>query len=169
MVLPENECPAHYNEYLKLVGEDVLLQLEEQLNSFSQQMDMVPEEKELYRYAEGKWTIKQILGHITDTERMMLHRAFTIARNDKTPLPPFDQDDYVAAADFNSKKMKTLINDFVIQRRATISLFKSLNQEQLQYIGTASGHPVSARALFYFLLGHLEHHQIILKERYLSN
>lgn len=166
--LSQNEYPPFYEGYLKLVQGDILEELESQLVQYVELLKSIPKEKELYRYAPNKWTVKEVIGHNTDTERIKLFSALRIARNDQTPIPGFDEDAYVAATDFNSKNIEDLIADFEIMRKGTISLFKSLSEEELKRIGTTSNKSTSARAVFYFLIGHIRHHENILKERYLS-
>ena len=166
VTLPENECPAYFDSYLKLVSNDIGLELAQQLLSYMEFLQNIPQDKELYSYGPDKWTIKEVIGHNTDTERMMITRALRIARNDKTPIPGFNEDDYVAATHFNAKEMDDLIQDFVAVRNSTISFFHSLEEEELLRIGTASNKSVSVRALFYFMIGHIRHHENIIKERY---
>ncbi len=167
ITLPENECPSYFNDYLKLVTTDILAELSAQLISYPAFLRTIPKEKELFSYAPGKWTIKEVIGHNTDTERILVTRALRIARNDQTPIPGFNEDDYVAATRFNEKNIEDLIIDFELVRKSTISFFKSLAEQELLRIGTASNKKVSVRALFYFMIGHIRHHKNILKERYL--
>ncbi|HET8574412.1 MAG TPA: DinB family protein [Edaphocola sp.] len=168
MKLPEKECPAYFNAYLDLVSEDVLSEMEKQLLSFPAFVSDIPKEKGTYRYAPGKWSIKEVIGHINDTERIMANRALRIARNDQTPIPSFDEDAYVLATDFNALSITMLTDDFKAQRRCHLSLLRSLRKEELIRTGIASGKQVSARALFYFMVGHLRHHEQIITERYLG-
>lgn len=166
-ILLENEYPEYFKMYLGLVEEDILKELETQLETYVQFVQKIPQEKELYSYAPNKWTIKEIVGHNTDTERIILDRAFRIARNDKAALPGFDEDAYVLATDFNSRTLADLLEEFVWVRKSAIALFKSLREEDLKRIGTASNKAVSSRALFYFMIGHIRHHENVIKERYL--
>lgn len=167
MILPPDECPAYYNSYLSFVDENILMEMEEQLNTYPSFVQTIPKERETYRYASGKWTIKEVIGHITDTERIMINRALRIARQDQTPIPGFDEEAYVAAADFNAKEIKFLMEDFKVVRQSNISFLKSLDDGELRRIGIASSKAVSVRALFYIIVGHLRHHENIIKERYL--
>ncbi|HRP90086.1 MAG TPA: DinB family protein [Edaphocola sp.] len=166
VTLPENECPAFFIPYLNIVEDDILKELESQTKSYVEFLKKIPNEKELFRYAPGKWSVKEVIGHNTDTERLKLYAALRVARNDQTPVPGFDEDAYVLATDFNSKPIEDLIEDFEIMRKGTISFFKSLSEEELKRIGNSSGKPTSVRALFYFIIGHIRHHENILKERY---
>lgn len=167
MMLSENECPDFYKHYVSLVNNDDLSELEGQLESYVNLIRSIPKEKQLYQYAKNKWTIKEIVGHNTDTERIKATAAFRIARNDKASLPGFDEDEYVLATNFNVREMENLIEEFIAVRKGTIALYNSLSEEELRRIGTASNKNVSARTLFYFLIGHITHHEKVLKERYL--
>lgn len=167
MTLPSNEHPEYFTHYLSIVDEDLMSVFEKQLIDYPKFILEIPKEKELYRYAHGKWTIKEVVGHSTDTERVIFYRAFCIARGEQTGLPPFDEDAYVLATDFNSRDMNDLIDEFVTVRKNTIALYKRLGQSDLKRMGTASGKSVSSRALFYFIAGHLQHHISMINERYL--
>lgn len=167
ITIPESEYPEYFKMYLAIVEEDTLTELETQLETYVQFVKSIPKEKELHRYSPNKWTVKEVVGHNTDTERIKLDCALRIARNDKAPIPGFDEDAYVIATDFNSRSMDDLLEEFIWVRKSAIALFKSLRDEDLKRIGTASNKSVSARALFYFLIGHIRHHENVLRERYL--
>ncbi len=168
MKLPVEECPPFYQFYANYVeGEDILEELKAQLHSYVEFIRTIPEEKHLYRYAENKWTIKEVVGHNTDTERIKSTVALRIARNDKTPLPGFDEDAYPRESDFNLRTMEELLDEFIAVRKSSIALLSHLSEDELKRIGTASGKQISSRANFYFLYGHVAHHVKILKERYL--
>lgn len=167
MILPAEECPVYFQQYLVSIEEDILTELETQLNSGIAFLGNIPLEKLYFRYAPGKWSVKEVIGHITDTERIMADRAFRIARNDKTPLPSFDENAYVVVADFDACPLECLLANLTAVRRGSIELFKSLGDEALRRMGTASGKRVSARALFYFMVGHFRHHENLIRERYL--
>lgn len=167
--IPSSEYPEFFGHYLNLVTDDFLSELENQLNSYVKFINEIPVEKHLFKYAPDKWTIKEVVGHNTDTERVKLNAAFRIARGDTAPIPGFDEDAYVAITDFNARSMENLLEEFILVRKGAIALYKSLTDEDLQRIGTASGKPTSARALFGFLIGHIRHHENILNERYLSD
>ena len=128
----------------------------------------IPKEKHRLCYAEGKWTIKDILLHIIDTERIFAYRALRIARQDKTPMVGFEQDDYVANGYAESRTLESLIEEYKTVRQATISLFSSFNSDTLLQIGEASGSPFSVRALGYIIVGHENHHNQVIRERYLE-
>lgn len=117
-------------------------------------------------YAEGKWTPKEVLGHVIDTERIMTFRALCFARGEKNPLPGFDQDPYVVNARFGQVPVDLLLQDFEAQRMALLTLIKTLDESVLDNLGNANGNPISPRALFWIIPGHFVHHFRILKERY---
>lgn len=130
-------------------------------------LNSIPKEKHEYCYAEGKWTIKELVQHIIDTERIFAYRALRIARQDKTPLPGFEQDDYVAHSKANIRSFESLLNEYKVVRQATIALFNNFDNEALLNIGTASNSPISVRALGFIIIGHENHHCQVIKERYL--
>lgn len=167
--IPASEYPEFFEHYLNLVNDDLIIELENQLKTYVKFVESIPEEKHLFKYAPGKWTIKEVVGHNTDTERVKLNAAFRIARGDKAPIPGFDEDAYVAITNFNARSMENLLEEFVLVRKGAIVLYKSLTDEDLKRVGTASGKPTSVRALFGFLVGHITHHENILKERYLNS
>jgi uncharacterized damage-inducible protein DinB len=119
-----------------------------------------------FAYAEGKWTVRQLLGHITDTERVMSYRLLRIARGDATPLPGFDENAFMAHAGFGDRTLADLAAEFDAVRQATVRLVASLGAEALSRRGVASGAPVSARALLYIIAGHELHHRALLVQRY---
>lgn len=127
----------------------------------------IPEEKQEFRYQPEKWTIKEILQHIVDTERVFMYRFFCIARNDKTAFPGYEQDDYIATSEANKKSMETLIHEFTVTRLSSLNLIKSISEEHLKNMGTVSDTAISARACAFILLGHSIWHIEIIKERYL--
>lgn len=125
-------------------------------------------EKLEYRYAVGKWTIKDIIQHIIDTERIFSYRALRISRNDLTPLPSFEENDYVDNANANCRSIQDLLNELKVVRASTIILFKNFSNMQLNNLGIASNHPISVRAIGFIIIGHQQHHFKIIKERYLD-
>jgi hypothetical protein len=155
--------------YIKLLPDDGLLlkHLEKNFKRTKSFILSIPRNKLDYPYAPGKWNIKEILVHVIDDERIYAYRALRIARNDKTPLPGFEQDDYVPFSRAHERKLKDIFEEFETVRKATISLFKSFNEEDFLRTGFANKHEVSVRALAYHLAGHELHHVNIIKERYL--
>ncbi|AOW21561.1 DinB family protein [Urechidicola croceus] len=154
--------------YLKKAGNNELMESlianKEKIKSF---FESIPEDKFLYKYAKDKWTIKELLQHIIDTERIFSYRALRIARNDKTELPGFDQDEFNPFSGANNKSKYDLIADYSISRDNTISLFKSFSKEMLLRIGHVSTYNISPRAIGFVTVGHENHHVEIIKERYL--
>jgi DinB superfamily len=119
-----------------------------------------------YRYAEGKWSPKEMFGHIIDTERIMSYRALCMARGEEKVLPGFDENRYVQGANFDARSMSSLIMEYDLLRRANIELYKSLSDKALQIIGATNGAPITARALVCITAGHELHHLGVLKARY---
>ena len=166
--LQSTEYDTYYKPYIEALGEvDLLNELEHSFITFIDFLKTIPTEKLEYRYAEGKWTIKDIVQHLIDAERIFAYRALRIARKDQTPLPGFEENEYVETAFANNRTMEDLIEEFTIVRKATLSLFKTFTEEQLMQMGTASEKPVSVRAIGFITLGHQKHHEKIIKERYL--
>jgi uncharacterized damage-inducible protein DinB len=128
----------------------------------------IPKARLLYRYAEGKWTIKEILGHIVDDERIYVYRALRFARNDSTELPGFEQDDFARYSEANKRDVSDLLDEFTRVRRATIAFFQSLGDAALLRSGVADGKRSTVRALAYHIAGHELRHMNIIKERYLT-
>lgn len=130
-------------------------------------LNAIPEDKLEYRYAEGKWTIKEVIQHLIDAERIFSYRALRIARQDQTPLPGFEENDYVPASFANNRSKEELLIDYKAVRQATVSLFDSFTNDMLLQVGTASNSPISVRALGFITIGHENHHCQVIKERYL--
>lgn len=165
----KNEYAPYYETYVSLVDEtDIVAVLQNQLAELEDLVNSISEKKGSFSYAEGKWNIKQLIGHLTDGERVFAYRAFRISRGDKTPLASFEQDDYIANANFNNTTIADLIAEFSLLRLSNIILFKNLSEEAWKRTGTASDNLVSVRALAFIMAGHVRHHTKILKERYLS-
>lgn len=167
--LTENEYAPYQANYLFNVEDTWPLaeELEVSVHSLIRFVQDIPMDKFDYRYAEGKWTIKDILQHLIDTERIFAYRALRIARNDRTALPGFDETAYAGATEANARHLQNLLTELSIVRQGTIHLFKSFTAEDLLKTGTASGYLVSVRALGYLIIGHQYHHIKIYKERYL--
>lgn len=121
-----------------------------------------------FRYAPDKWSVKQVIGHVCDTERIFAYRALRISRNDETPLAGFEQDDYVKYGPFANLKMEDLVEEFIAVRRATISLFRTMDAESWDRRGAANNNPVTVRALAWIIAGHELHHRRILENRYFA-
>jgi uncharacterized damage-inducible protein DinB len=166
--LPVNEYADFYKSYIQVL-EDVELieELEICLHEFIKFVQNIPMDKFDYQYAEGKWTIKEIIQHLIDSERVFSYRALRISRNDKTPLPGFDENDYVTNSNGKERSLQSLLTEMAVVRQATLSLFNSFSQEQLTKIGIASNKEVSVRAIGFIIIGHQKHHQKVFSERYL--
>lgn len=164
------EYNAFYQTYVAEVpGEDVLAELAAQRDSTAALLATIPEAKAGYRYAEGKWSIKEVIGHVADAERVFSYRALRIARGDTTPLPGFDENAWIPFGEFDRRTMADLAAELRAVRAATLALFGGLTAEAWLRMGTASEHPISTRALAWILAGHERHHMRILEERYLPN
>lgn len=163
------EYAPYYETYVSQApkGDNLEELLTNQLDELVTFFRSIPEEKGEFRYAEGKWTIKEVLLHIIDTERVMAYRALRFSRKDETPLPGFDQDDYVPFSDATNRTMDNLIIEWEAVRMASIALFAYMPKDMLERMGTASRNPFSVRALAYIILGHIVHHCNVLNERYL--
>lgn len=163
----EYQSPYYFNYIDRIKSDDLLVYLKEQKDEFLKLLKNIPKEKENYAYAEGKWTIKEVLGHCIDTERIMAYRAFSIARGEQQKLPGFDQDFYVKLGDFENRTVEDLSEEFSLLRESNLYLTKTFTEEMLSRMGTANNQHVSARAVLFVLAGHLEHHVEVLKEKYL--
>jgi hypothetical protein len=128
--------------------------------------DRVAPEDELFRYAPGKWSVRQLFGHMIDTERVMGYRAFCIARGETKPLPGFDENEYVARADSEERPVKELAHEFAAVRNANLWVMRRWTDEQWTRVGNANNNPISARAIAYIMAGHVRHHIAMLRERY---
>ncbi|KOP36993.1 DinB family protein [Flavobacterium sp. WLB] len=166
--LLENEYSGHFGTYIREAGDGKLIEeLEISLHDFIRFVQNIPMDKFDYRYAEGKWTIKDIIQHIIDTERIFAYRALRFSRNDKTPLPSFEEDDYANNTESNKRSIQDLLTELSALRHSTLLFYKSLSEEQLKRLGTASGNQISVRALGFVIIGHQKHHQKVFEERYL--
>lgn len=167
MQVPESEYAPFYGNYIKTVSDDVIADLKRQLTDMPVYFRNIPLDKADFAYAAGKWTIKEVIGHIIDTERIMAYRALRIARADSTPLPGFEENDYARNARYHERNMTSLADEFTALRTANMFLFESFNEEELKRMGLSSGKMISVRALLFIVAGHLNHHKRILEERYL--
>ncbi|MBD1382521.1 DinB family protein [Metabacillus arenae] len=164
----DNEFAPYYEEYINMVPEGGLLEiLNDSLAETISLFKGISEQKSMYQYAPDKWTIKEVLGHMTDTEIIMCYRLLRIGRGDATPLTGFDEDTYVKAACFNDRTLENLLDSFIITRQATLNLIKSLRSGDWVNTGTANEQIATPRAIAYIIAGHEMHHRKILEERYL--
>jgi hypothetical protein len=163
----KSEYDSYYERYIKLVPEeDILITLDQQLSETQILLRSISEQHGSFRYEPEKWSVKEVLGHLIDTERIMSYRALRIARNDRMPIPGFEQDDYVKNGAFDKRSVSSLAREFEQVRRSTISLFRNLEPEAWERRGTANNVEVSVRALAYIIAGHELHHKALLKDRY---
>jgi len=166
--LPINEYSKFNATYINAFNNvELFEELEISLHDFIRFIQNIPLDKFDFCYAEGKWTIKEIIQHVIDTERIFAYRALRISRNDKTPLPGFEENDYVANTNAKSRSIQDLLTEFSAVRHSNLIMFKSFSPEQLSRIGIASGNEVSVRALGFLIIGHMKHHQKVFEERYL--
>jgi hypothetical protein len=164
-----NEFAPFFGRYVSLVtGGNILETLEKQIQQTQSMLSSVDEERANYRYAPGKWSVKQVIGHLADAERVFAYRALRIARNDKTPLAGFEENDYVSHGPFEHCTLANLVDEYAAVRKATVQLFRALDEAAWERRGIANKDEVSVRALAYIIAGHELHHRRILEEKYLS-
>jgi hypothetical protein len=162
------EATAYYFSYIDQVPDgDICSTLETQGGETAEVLGGVSEERSRYRYAPDKWSLREVLGHLNDTERLFVSRAFWFARGFDSPLPSFDQHVAVAAAGADARPWSSHIDEFIAVRAATLSFFRNLPAEAWTRRGTASGNPFTVRALAYLAAGHVTHHMAIVRQRYL--
>jgi uncharacterized damage-inducible protein DinB len=165
----KNEYASFYGTYIDKLSDEsydlnfLVNQSQELMDIFSKLSD----EQANFSYGEGKWSLKEVLGHLIDHERIFCYRALAIARGERQSLPGFEQDDYVKTAEFNQQKLSDLVEQYSINRSATISLFKNFTEGELHKVGMADNKNISVRALLFIIMGHEKHHIWIIKERYL--
>ncbi|MEO8399899.1 MAG: DinB family protein [Ignavibacteriaceae bacterium] len=165
----KNDYPAYFENYLKNVdGENPIKNLEEQKIQLCNTLMPLTDEEANYSYAEGKWSIKEIIGHLIDTERVMSYRSMAIARGEKQHLPGFDQDEYAKGSNFKNRELSDILNEYQKVREATIALFKSFDESFYDKRGVANKSDVTVRAVIFMIPGHEMHHLKILKEKYLN-
>lgn len=164
------EYNPYYQKYIDLaVEDDIVGALDAQSRETAALLDGLSEDQAAHRYAPDKWSIKQIVGHITDAERIFAYRLLAIARGETKPLPGFDQEPFVANGGFDGRAMSDLAKELATVRRANVMMMRALSDEAWRRLGTASESPVSARAIAFVMLGHERHHMRIIRERYLAN
>jgi hypothetical protein len=162
-----NEYPAFYETYVKRVPEHDLLQaLEQSAKELEADLSRIPAEKQDHAYAEGKWTVRRMLQHAIDTERVFAYRALCFARGERQALPGFDENAYAERAAVMHRTLTGMKDEFEAVRRANRAMFEGFTEEMLRTVGTADGKPFSVLALGYILIGHWRHHAGILRERY---
>lgn len=166
--LPPGTYPAFIDGYLRFVDVETV---SEAIEKYSDKILIffknIPSSKIDYKYAEGKWSLKEMLQHIIDAERIFAYRALRIARHDKTPLPGFEENSYAAAANGDKRIWEDLLKEFEAVRRSTDLLLQSFTQEQLEQTGTTNGEPNTVKALSFLVFGHILHHINVVKQKYL--
>ena len=169
-MIPKNEYAAYFEQYMQLASVEslsIVESLEKSQIDFEALLRNIPEEKHAFSYAKGKWTLKELIQHIIDTERVFCYRALCFARNDKTALPGYDQDVFVENGNANQLNYFDLLDEMATLRKSTLQLYARFSEEALLRIGVASENKISVRALGYLFSGHQIHHLNIVKERYL--
>lgn len=168
MSRPEpSEHTKEFGRYIALVpGDDPLPALEAQLGTLSAALSGLSPERAGFRYAEGKWSVREIVGHLVDAERILGYRALSVARGETANLPGFDEDQYAANAGHDQVPLHELLEELTLVRRSHLHLFRHLPAAAWTRLGTANGNPLSVRAAAFVLAGHLEHHRGVLRERY---
>jgi hypothetical protein len=162
------EFTPYYGKYIDLVPEgDLIKILNEQFNGTLALFSGITEAQSLARYEPGKWSIKEVIGHMIDAERIMSYRALRIARADETPLAGFEQDDYVRAAHFDARPFAEIVDEFHTVRNATVALFRGFDAAAIARRGTANNASITVRALAYIIAGHERHHVAVLQAKYL--
>ena len=163
----ETEYAPFYAGYVSEAPEgDLFEMLEDQMSRVTALAASVPPERETFRYAEGKWTIRELIGHLADAERVFGYRAFNFSRGDEAPLPGFDEEAHVRESGFNARELSSLAREFTLLREANLLHLRRLTPEQWRRTGVANGSPVSVRALGFILVGHANHHLDVLRDRY---
>jgi DinB superfamily len=164
-----NEYAAFNASYVARVSAaDVTEVLRAQAGELRTLLSGVPDEQARTRPAPAEWSINEVIGHVTDGERIFAYRMLRIARGDTTPLPGFEQDDYILPGKFNARTLSSLFDEFAVVRRATLGLVETLDDEMLSRMGTVSNNPTSARALLFIIAGHVDHHIESLRTVYLG-
>lgn len=164
----ESEYDPYYQKYVALVPENEIIgSLEAQIREVQSLIEGVPEERGTYAYEDGKWTIKEVLSHLIDAERIFSYRALRIARGDKTPIEGFEQEGYIENSHANRRSFSDLLGEFTQIRQANLAFFKNLEAADWVRTGTANSVEISVRSLAWIMVGHIRHHIDILKFRYL--
>jgi hypothetical protein len=159
---------TYYETYIKLIeGEDILKILNDQSKRTQDILNSFSEHRGNYRYAEGKWTVKEVVGHLLDTERVFAYRALCIARGEKKSLPGFDQDDYVKEGNFNRRELFDLNYEFRLLRESNLLLFRTFTPDMLKLKGFANESSVTVLAILFMIAGHEKHHMNVLREKYM--
>ncbi|MDX6500642.1 MAG: hypothetical protein QOG23_3902 [Blastocatellia bacterium] len=163
----ESEYAPYYHGYVSQVSEDEILPvLRSQLDALDVLLGRVAPEREKHRYAEGKWSIREIVGHLIDGERVFGYRAFAIARGDRNNMPGFDQNEYILTSPYDRLDLEDLLSEFRLVRLSNIAMFRALDGESWARFGTANDDQVSVRAIAFIMAGHVRHHMAVLRDKY---
>ncbi|MEK6335992.1 MAG: DinB family protein [Acidobacteriota bacterium] len=163
----ETEYAPDYQSYIDQVSEqEILPVMRAQLDDLDLLLGKVAPERETYRYAEGKWSIREIAGHLIDGERVFGYRAFCIARGESQNLPGFDQNDYMLTAPYDGIELEDLLSEFRLVRLANIAMLRSLDEESWNRTGTANDNQITVKAIAFIMAGHVRHHMGVLREKY---
>lgn len=163
------EYPPFFAGYIGRVPEtDIVTALDAQIADIRTQFDAIPESRGTHRYAPGKWSIKEMAGHLCDSERIFAYRALRFARADATPLAGYEEDDYIRNANFDAVRLADLVQELEWLRRANVAFFRGLEPAAWSLSGTANDKSITVRAIAYAMVGHMRHHQETLRMRYLS-
>lgn len=163
----ETEYAPFYQSYVAHVNEDdILPAMRSQIDALDVLLDRVAPERETYRYAEGKWSIREIIGHLIDGERVFGYRALCIARGETQNLPGFDENEYMVSARYDQIALEDLLSEFRLVRLSNIAMMRNFDDDAWTRVGTANDSPVTVRALAYVMVGHARHHMGVLRERY---
>ena len=163
----ESEYAPYYHGYISQVSEEEILPvLRSQLDALDLLLGRVTPDRETFRYAEGKWSIREIVGHLIDAERVFGYRGFCMARGERQNLPGFEQNDYILTAPYDRIDLEDLLSEFRLVRLSNIAMFRTLDEEAWMRMGTANDNQVSVRALAFIMAGHVRHHMGVLREKY---
>ncbi len=165
------EYAPPYTDYVQrgISRKDVIEALPMQIDEIRTSLGHLTDEQARFKFGPAEWSIKEVIGHLSDAERIFSYRLLSISRNDQTPLPGFEQEDYVREAGFDNSSISDLLSEFEFLRNANILAIKNMSEKSISRLGNASGATVSARALIYMMVGHVEHHMACLHEKYLPN
>lgn len=160
---------GYYKTYWKYFQDkDMLISLKDQSTETMSWLESIPFQKESFAYDHGKWMLKEVVGHVCDAERVISYRALCFSRNEKQPLPSFDENDYMRNSNFKDRPLKDILKEWKSVRAASLSLFSSMTEEMLDREGIANNVKVSARIILYFIVVHERHHMKVIRERYLD-
>ena len=165
----KDEYAAYYHTYVdKVPNGDIIKILKRQSDQIKKLLKNVSKKRALFRYSSGKWSVREIIGHMIDTERVFAYRALRFARNDQNDLPGFDENEYVRQSNYNDIKLKELVDEFCALRKSNAMMFKNFSDEITLRKGRANSNSFTVRAMAYIMAGHVNHHLGIIKERYLK-